>query len=201
MEERELDKKRDFITRTEKKIILKFILCGDGNVGKTTLRKAYFGEQFNNEYMMTIGADFAVKHINEELSIQFWDLAGQDMFIAVRSTYYAGVNGALLLYDCTEPKSYDNVIKWLKELKKHSGSGLVPIVLVGNKIDLEENKCISKDKGQALANAISNILYDGKQNIPFFETSAHSGINIDLAIQTLIDLCFEHFSIDTESKN
>ena len=122
----------------------KIVLCGDGAVGKTSLRRAYLGQEFNSNYLETLGADFATKIIKilyneEEYQIKYliWDLAGQPNFNAVRTNYFKGSHAILIIYDVTNRKSYENVINWIHEIKKSlSGEGIPPISLLGNKIDL-----------------------------------------------------------------
>ena len=101
-------------------LFAKVILAGDGAVGKTSLRKRFMESVFDGQYLMTIGADFSVKEIDvkmgsEKLQVkmQIWDLAGQPRFQEVRSVYYSGVVGAVLVYDVTRPDSFENTTKWL----------------------------------------------------------------------------------------
>ena len=84
--------------------VMKVVLCGDGAVGKTAIRQRYLGKGFQSTYLMTIGADFAVKEVNIKfketsypIKFQIWDLAGQPRFEAVRGLYYAGCLGALMV--------------------------------------------------------------------------------------------------------
>ena len=83
---------------------MKIILAGDGAVGKTSLREQYLGRGFTGQYLQTIGADFALKTdtvAGENVKYQIWDLAGQPRFKTVRSVYYIGAVGALLVFDIT----------------------------------------------------------------------------------------------------
>ena len=172
--------------------LAKIILAGDGAVGKTALRRTFMGVNFTGQYLMTIGADFSVKEISvgeENIKFQIWDLAGQPRFSDVRSVYYSGIVGAILMYDITRPDSYENTPKWLMEIKKHSGRGAVPVVLLANKIDLKDkiNYSISTAEGKALAKAISKYYWDQEyyHEIPYFETSAKTGQNVEAAFHKL----------------
>ena len=119
--------------------LVKIVLAGDGAVGKTTLRRRYLGEGFQASYLMTIGADFAVKTVDvrdRTIKFQLWDLAGQPRFQVVREMYYRGALGGLLVFDVTRWDSFKNLPHWLEELWRSNGRGAVPVVLVGNKTDL-----------------------------------------------------------------
>ena len=184
-------------------MVMKFVLCGDGSVGKTTLRHSYFGNTFNSQYMMTIGADFSIKDVpirgngkgGEKIKVQFWDLAGQPRFSVVRGVYYAGSHGALLIYDCTRLDSFDNVVSWLEELKKHIEKR-IPVVLIANKTDLRSSVpiYITTDQGKALAKAIGKYYLKQTDPVPYIETSAKSGENVEQAFQLLVNLVIQAYS-------
>jgi small GTP-binding protein len=168
---------------------------GDGAVGKTSLRNTYMGEQFTGQYLMTIGADFSIKEapvfvdgIKYDLKFQIWDLAGQQRFQEVRSVYYSGSVGALLVYDITRPDTYENTIKWLIELGKHAGKKIPPpVVLLGNKMDLREDmpSSMSAKDGLTLAKILPKYYCEDKFDVPYFETSAKTGENVERAFLKL----------------
>ena len=81
---------------------------------------------------------------------QIWDMAGQERYRAITSAYYRGAVGALLIYDITRPITFENVHRWLKELRDHGDTGIV-ITLVGNKADLDHLRKVSSEQGQAFA--------------------------------------------------
>jgi len=173
--------------------LFKVVLMGDGSVGKTSLRLTYMGEGFRANYMITIGADFAVKRMElaggHNVSIQIWDLAGQDHFKSVRSTFYRGSQGALAVYSTVERSSFDNIKNWLEECWKNSGKK-IPIVLIGNKIDLRDqfienpamkSMIVTTEEGQALSDYIAT---QGTTS-SFMETSAKTGVNVEAAFLEL----------------
>lgn len=119
--------------------LMKVVLCGDKGVGKTTIQKKYFGREFQSKYMMTIGADFSLKeHIVDGRTIKFqiWSLKSQSRFGSVRSVYYLGCLGAILIFDVTKRETFENLDNWIKEIWNHNGKGAIPLVIIGNKIDL-----------------------------------------------------------------
>ena len=105
---------------------LKIVLCGDGSVGKTALRVRYMGLGFMPTYLMTIGADFSMRNVTiatgeyagKKTLCQIWDLAGQQSFSGVRALYYHGAHGALLVYDCTRPSTFESILGWTMKLSK-----------------------------------------------------------------------------------
>ncbi|MHA1451066.1 MAG: GTP-binding protein, partial [Candidatus Hodarchaeales archaeon] len=110
--------------------LIKIALIGDGAVGKTALRERFIGREFKANYLMTIGADFATYKTTvdgKEIKFQIWDLAGQQRFESVRTLYYRGTMGALMVYDVTRAETFQNTPKWIEECFKHSGKGSIPL--------------------------------------------------------------------------
>ncbi|MFW9929785.1 MAG: GTP-binding protein [Candidatus Thorarchaeota archaeon] len=175
-------------------IILKLLLIGDGGTGKTSLRERFLGKGFKSDYMMTIGADFAIyKFENGEYEkpckLQIWDLAGQSHFSGVRPAFYSGCHGLLYVYDVTNIDSLEDTTDWLREALKYIGKP-VPIVYLGNKIDLRErgNKShITKLKGKKILRKIHNDFNLNKYPFNFNETSAKTGVNVKESFLMLSD--------------
>ncbi len=166
----------------------KICLLGDGAVGKTSLRRSFLGEGFNEAYTMSIGADFAVKTVSmdgERIVCQIWDLAGQPRFMGVREIYYRGTQACLLVYDITKPESFKNIASWVNELTRNNGGALVPTLLIGNKADLRGTTSTSVLPGQGTTYAENLGEWIGFE-VPFIETSAKYGDNVQTAFQTLI---------------
>ena len=168
--------------------ILKVTVLGDGTVGKTSLRKTYLGEGFKEGYSMTIGADFAVKYVNindQEVIAQIWDLAGQQRFSTVRETYYRGTSACLLVFDITQRSSFENIPSWIGELLENNSNRLVPISLIGNKSDLRDSAKdpIMPQQAEEYAEALSQ--WSGF-TVPYVETSAKNGQNVDTAFTELL---------------
>ena len=188
--------------RNLRKIRVKIVLVGDGGVGKTSIARRYLGEAFRGEYKKTIGAEFYVKkniyHDDELGDIQIewliWDLAGQPTFDQVRPLYYRGAKASLVVFDITRPETYYNVPKWINEFWKHSG-GVFPFVLVGNKVDLRDafaDSAVPSRVGFEYARVTSK--YVGVQ-IPYIETSAKTGENIEQAFDFLARVIIEYSKV------
>jgi len=185
---------------TNVKRTFKIVLIGDGAVGKTSLRKNYMGESFEEEYLMTIGADFAVKYIPYEdytVGLQIWDLAGQPRFSDVRKSYYAGAYGAIVVFDITRPVTFQNTDFWINELIKNNNNLLVPMILIGNKVDLRgatpKEVQVSKITAAAYAETLSEW---GGFKVPYIETSAKTGQNVQRAFDHLIDVILSRLEVD-----
>ena len=165
----------------EKIMQAKIVLCGDGYVGKSTIRERYLGIAFRPAYLQTIGADYATKNqiyseTNESIRLQIWDLAGQQKFSNIRETFYKGTDGVVLVYDVSNPSSADKIIDWIKEIRKIVHEP-VPMILVANKIDLRtEIDCLTTQQGTHLVEELSNTF---DNSIQLIESSAKTGENID----------------------
>ena len=105
---------------------------------------------------------------NQRVKLQVWDTAGQERFRTITQTYYKGAMGIVLVYDCTEEATFNNISNWLKQIETHASEGVAK-VLVANKTDLE-NRIVSQEQGEELAE---------KHGLHYFETSAKSGLNIN----------------------
>lgn len=104
---------------------------------------------------------------NQRVKLQVWDTAGQERFRTITQTYYKGAMGILLVYDCTQEATFNNITNWLKQIESHASEDVVKI-LVANKTDLP-NRTVSSEMGEQLAH---------QHNLAYFETSALQGTNI-----------------------
>ena len=177
----------------QKEFIYKILLLGDSSVGKTCFLMRYTDNTFQDIHMSTIGLDYKLKNVQLEngkmVKIQVWDTAGQDRFRSITKNYYKGAHGIILIYDVTEQKSFDNVKNWMAQIKEEV-SERVSIVLVGNKIDDEDNRKISTEQGESMAK---------DYEIMFFECSAKTGQNIDEIFNNLVKKVVENFSKSSDS--
>ncbi|KOB76527.1 Ras-related GTP-binding protein Rab11 [Operophtera brumata] len=126
--------------------LFKVVLIGDSGVGKSSLLSRFTRNEFNLESKSTIGVEFATRSIEVDgktIKAQIWDTAGQERYRAITSAYYRGAVGALLVYDIAKHLSYENVERWLRELRDHADQNIL-IMLVGNKSDLRHLRIVSQ---------------------------------------------------------
>ena len=122
--------------------VFKVIIIGPGAVGKTSLLHRFVEEKFSFRYKLTIGADFLSKIIqkdNETIKLQIWDIGGQERYKFLRSSFFDGANGALLVFDLSRWHTFSGLEEWLSDLRKYAGDN-VPFILIGNKADLIDPK-------------------------------------------------------------
>ena len=165
-------------------MIFKIIIVGDLSSGKTNIVTQYISHKFVQDSQPTIGVEMFNKdfQINEDkVSAQIWDTAGQEKYNALTSSYYKGAKGAIVVYDITQESTFLKVEQFVKDLREKSDKN-VYMILVGNKIDLEENRKISKEEGKKLAD---------KLKMGFFEVSAKNGTGIEDLFKNLIDNVYE----------
>jgi small GTP-binding protein len=156
---------------------LKVVMMGDGRVGKTSLVLRYTKNSFSPEYKQSLGASFAVKDLvaaKKQVKLVIWDIAGQPSFRQVRRHYYSGAHGALLVFDVTTPSSFMTLHNWYEDFMHAVPDGTV--VLVANKVDLEEQRMVPQEAGHMLQKW---------WNIPYLETSAATAEGVQQAFQTV----------------
>ncbi|MHA2346674.1 MAG: Rab family GTPase [Candidatus Hodarchaeales archaeon] len=169
----------------------KIVVLGDGGVGKTAIIQHLLGKEFTSSYLLTIGADISTYKLNHEgktLSLQIWDLAGQERFDIVRNLYYSGARAAILVFDLTRPESFQNLEKWMADLFLHAGKK-IPIILLGNKSDLKGEEFEDDKSVNSLLEKIDKLYDDEYENnmlkVPYLRTSAQTGENILKAFDNL----------------
>ena len=161
-------------------LIFKIVLIGDSGVGKTNILSRYINNEFSLATQSTVGVEFGSKIIKKNgkvIKLQIWDTAGQERYKSITSAYYKGSKGAFVVYDITRKTTYDNIDKWIGELKTN-GSEDVLIMLVGNKSDLEEKREVITEEVEKKAQ---------EQKLAFCETSALNGKNVEYAFENLIN--------------
>jgi small GTP-binding protein len=165
--------------------VFKIILVGDCNVGKTNLLSRFCKNDFETNSKPTIGVELGVKTLkinNDNVKAQVWDTAGQERFKALTYSYYRGSSGAIIVYDITNKKSFENCLTWLKEVKKFD----IPyIMLIGNKSDKNDERKVLKSEAYSFCE---------KNDLYFIETSALTNENVVLCFETLIKEIYKIFT-------
>lgn len=159
--------------------LFKVVLIGDSGVGKSNLLSRFTRDSFSLESKSTIGVEFATRSQEIDgkiIKAQIWDTAGQERYRAITSAYYRGAVGALLVYDIAKHLTYENVTRWLKELRDHADSNIV-IMLVGNKTDLRHLRAVPTDDAKQFAE---------ENGLSFIETSALVSTNVEHAFQNIL---------------
>ncbi|KAL3647325.1 Ras-related protein Rab2BV [Castilleja foliolosa] len=159
--------------------LFKIVLIGDSGVGKSNILSRFTRNEFCLESKSTIGVEFATRTLQVEgktVKSQIWDTAGQERYRAITSAYYRGAVGALVVYDITKRQTFENVQRWLRELRDHADSNIV-IMLAGNKSDLNHLRVVAERDAQAFAE---------KEGLSFLETSALEALNVEKAFQTIL---------------
>ena len=152
--------------------LFKYIIIGDSAVGKSNILLRYIHDKFNEEFQSTIGVEFGAKNLKIEdkiYRIQIWDTAGQETFRSITRAYYKNSVCACVVYDITNKNSFNNIKSWIEDCKKVSPK-TVFLILIGNKVDLEDKREVSYEDGSVFAE---------KNGMLFFETSAKTGKNIE----------------------
>ncbi|NHI82772.1 MAG: GTP-binding protein [Candidatus Thorarchaeota archaeon] len=178
--------------------LFKVMVTGEGAVGKTTLVNRYVTGVFERDYKTTIGSQFAVKlaHISPSetdyavgIKLQAWDVAGQARFKAVRKMYYSGAAGVILVFDVTRRRSFTELSKWVTEADESVGTR-VPMIVVGNKIDLPD-RAVPSDEAKRWAE---------DQGFLYMESSAKTGDGVADMFHVLSELMWREARRATEAK-
>ena len=151
--------------------IINIMTLGISSVGKTSFIFRFTENTFQNLIISTIGIDFKVKIIeieNIKYKLIFYDTAGQEKFKSVAPNLIKKAHGIIIMYDITNKSSFDSIPEIIKNIKEEKGDDF-PMILIGNKKDLEQDREIKKEEGEELAS---------KNGIEYFEISNKEGINI-----------------------
>ena len=159
---------------------LTLFTLGNSAVGKTSFINRYIKHISQDNYQPTIGIDYFLKIMKlengESLKLFFYDTAGQEKYKSISFNLIKNADGILLIYDVSEKRSFDEINGWIESIKEAKGDNF-PIILIGNKCDLEK-RVITKEEGEKLAK---------EQGFSFIETSCKEGINIKESVKILVD--------------
>ena len=170
--------------------LYKVILLGDSGTGKTSIMNRYLDNDAPCHHTEpTIGVDFRLKTGIEKdgktIKLHIWDTAGQEIYRSIIEGYYKGVAAAVIVFDLTNYSSFRNVQFWLSELSRSSLTNIrVPILLVGNKSDLTNERRVPSLEASTFAH---------ENRLIYYETSASNCDNVDHAMDSLIDAITKHY--------
>ena len=173
---------------------LKVVIIGDSGVGKTNLIKRFVSDTFNENSKATVGVEFLSKtyKINDHIfKIELWDTAGQERYKSITSVYYKGSKGALLVYDITSQISFDNIGKWITEIRDKTSKDIT-LMMVGNKMDLNQYREVSNEQALNKAKTLG---------IPIMETSALDSTNVKEAFYDLLKEMYKDMKNKIKSSN
>ena len=166
-----------------KKPRVKLLILGDSGLGKSSILLRYTDDKFNHSHITTIGLDFKSKTIEiegKQLELQIWDTAGHEKYRVITHTYYQGSSGIILAFDCSDQKSFDNVSKWVDQIRNNINDD-IPKVLIACKVDRPDRK-IPRSDGETLAATLK---------LQYFETSAKNNLGIDETFEYLARQCLD----------
>ena len=153
-------------------VFFKILLIGDLGVGKSCVILRYVEGDFPGNIMSSIGVDFKTKKIDLDdrlIKMQIWDTAGHEKFRTITTSYYKSAHAIIILYDITQKTSFDHIKNWITEIDKFGKQGVLKVI-VGNKLDLENNRKIKKEDAENLAL---------KYGVKLWEVSAKDNTNIE----------------------
>ncbi|MBD3197781.1 MAG: GTP-binding protein, partial [Candidatus Lokiarchaeota archaeon] len=164
----------------------KIIVIGDPSVGKTSLLTRFATHKFEKQYIPTVGVNIVKEQIEVDdvtgeervVNLMIWDVAGQPQFYMLHRPYFNGADGMILVFDVTRSSSFSNIKNWYQTAVKYGLSG-IPRILVGNKIDLKDQRKIIVPMMQHLGEEL---------NAPYFETSAKTGENVKTIFQKIAEM-------------
>ncbi len=163
---------------------IKLFSLGNSHVGKTSYILRFTDDKYNEVNLPTTGIDLKTKRIkynNKEYTIEFYDTAGQERYRAISLNSIKSADGIILMFDLTDQKSYDEISNWVENIKQIQEEDY-PMILVGNKCDLEKERIISNEEGIELSK---------KFNLQFFEVSNKTNKNIEESGNAIIKLIIE----------
>ncbi|XP_034382244.1 ras and EF-hand domain-containing protein homolog isoform X2 [Cyclopterus lumpus] len=164
--------------------LFKVVLVGNSNVGKTSLLRSFCEGRFHPSTTATVGIDYSVKTLtldNMQVAMQLWDTAGQERYRSITKQFFRKADGVVVMYDVTVEESFRAVQPWLSNVQEAAGEG-VPILLLGNKMDMDGDRKVSFKEAKHLA-------YENK--VMFFEVSAYTAKNVTESLTHLARVLME----------
>jgi small GTP-binding protein len=169
----------------------KVAIIGDTGVGKTSLINKFISNRFEKDYISTIGVNILLKdlelvHGKDKgeylIQLMLWDIGGQEKYTKIRHMFYQGANAVIVVYDITRPASFLVVPEFLQDMEEFL-QRKIPIIILGNKLDLKEMRRVEQENGEKLKETTNAL--------GFFETSAKTGENVEQSFKIIAKACLE----------
>jgi Ras-related protein Rab-8A len=163
--------------------VIKLLILGDSNIGKSCLMIRYFENEFISCYITTIGVDFKKKDIvldKKKFTLYVWDTAGNPRFRTITMNYIKGCNLFLLCFDTTDILSFNGLDDWIKTIQSYGGD-INKIIIVGTKIDDTVNREVKLEDA---------LIFCSKYNINYYEISGKSGENVESMFDEAVQLAY-----------
>ena len=174
--------------------LYKLLVIGDSGVGKSSILHRFCDNHYSENYLSTIGVDFkiiTIEHLGKKVKLQIWDTAGQERFRTITSSYYRGVQGAIIVFSVSDLDSFNHIPMWLNEIEKYSNENCCKI-LIGNKCDVHMKRAVDYTVAKEFAD---------NNKLNYLECSAKQNINIKKLFDVIIDDIHEKtFKQFTENK-
>jgi len=173
---------------------IKIIILGSSSVGKTCILQRGFENEFNQNALSTIGIDFKTKFFkfdDTKIKVNYIDTAGQEKFRAISINYLKGTDGAVLVFDITKKETYQLIGTWLDDINNNNKMSIGKM-LIGNKADLEDEREVSKEEGEQLAQMLE---------CKYYETSAKTGQNVNEALDEIARTTYLIWKKSNENRN
>ena len=159
--------------------VYKVLILGDATVGKTSILLRYIDNKFETDSLSTLGVDVKYKYVtlnNKKIRMNIWDTAGQDRFKTIAKNYYKGANAVIFVFDVNHKNTIEKIKFWINSVKDNSSKDIIEII-VGNKIDIEGKREVTKEQMKSLGQNVG---------METFETSAKTGEGINEIFNYLV---------------
>ena len=174
----------------EELINYKIIMVGDSGVGKTCILMRAVNNKFTESYQATIGFEFLLMYfqVNKvKIKLQIWDTCGQEIYRSLIQGFYRNTTATILVFSKTNRSSFDNLGMWIKDIKNNTEQDM-PIFLLGNKCDEENNKIeITNEEAEEITKQY-NLKY-------FSETSAKTGYKINNVFEEVAKVVYKDYCL------